>query len=320
MPVVAWVMTSAACAAAAWGISDFLAGLLARRLPIVTILVWSKVAAMLLAVVAAAVWTTPPATGPRLWLGVLAGLVGLPAMGLLYRAMRDGSLAVVAPVAAIAALVPVAWGLLHGDRLSLFATLGIAAGLAGATLASWPVPGTPQRRTQHSANLCALGAALGFGIYFVLLHEAATADQFWSVAYARITEGLAALLFLLTTARRRSPTRKPSEASAATPTSRNSALFTSAPDRAAVHSSRTTRLGLGARSAIPIFIVGATDALADAAFITAAAAALAPAAVVASLYPAVTLMLNRSLLRERLHTVHLYGVLAALFAVACLAR
>ena len=49
-------------------------------------------------------------------------------------------------------------------------------------------------------------------------------------------------------------------------------------------------------------------------------AALAPAAVVASLYPAVTLLLNRTVLRERLHAVHLCGVLAAVFAVACLAR
>nr|WP_255645631.1 hypothetical protein [Actinoplanes polyasparticus] len=78
------------------------------------------------------------------------------------------------------------------------------------------------------------------------------------------------------------------------------------------------RLSLGV--AVSVFLIGATDAVADGAFIAAASASLAPAAVIASLYPAVTLLLNRSLLRERLHTVHLYGVLAALFAVACLAR
>ena len=43
------------------------------------------------------------------------------------------------------------------------------------------------------------------------------------------------------------------------------------------------------------------------------------AALLASLHPAVTVVLNRSLLRERLRTVHLCGVLTALFAVACLA-
>jgi hypothetical protein len=31
-------------------------------------------------------------------------------------------------------------------------------------------------------------------------------------------------------------------------------------------------------------------------------------------------VLNRSFLRERLHTVHLYGVIVAVLSVACLAR
>jgi drug/metabolite transporter (DMT)-like permease len=70
----------------------------------------------------------------------------------------------------------------------------------------------------------------------------------------------------------------------------------------------------------PIVFVGASDVVADGAFIASAASALTPATVVASLYPAVTLLLNRSLLRERLHTVHVCGVVAAVFAVACLAR
>jgi hypothetical protein len=277
---MAWLMTVAAGAAAAWGVSDFLAGALARRTPVLTILIGSQVAAMLLTLPVAAVRGVPPPGDARLWLGVAAGAAGMPAMGLLYRAMRDGSPAVVAPVAAVAALVPVGWGLLHGDRLDVVAGLGVVTGLLGGTMASWPVPGSvAARRGRRSANLCGLGAALGLGVYFVLLHEAGAADEFWALASARITEGLAALAL-------------------------------------AVALGRCDRTLLR----VPIVAVGATDALADAAFIAAAASALTPASVVASLYPAVTLLLNRSLLRERLHAVHLYGVLTALFSVACLAR
>src|SRR3954449_10550955 len=98
---------------------------------------------MLLALLVALVRAVPPVWDARLWLAVPAGLVGLPSMGLLYRAMRDGSPAVVAPVAAVAALVPVGWGLLHGDRLDVVAGLGIATGLLGVTMASWPVPSRP---------------------------------------------------------------------------------------------------------------------------------------------------------------------------------
>jgi len=235
---------------------------------------------MLLALLVVAVRGQPPAWDARLWLGVAAGALGLPSMGLLYRAMRDGSPAVVAPVSAVAALVPVGWGLLHGDRLDVVAGLGVASGLLGVTMAGWPVgvPGAA-RRARRPANLCALGAALGLGGYFLLLHEAGAADEFWALVSARVTEGLAALALALALGRC---------------------------DRALLRA--------------PIVAVGASDAIADAAFIVAAASALTPATVVASLYPAVTLLLNRSLLRERLHTVHFYGVLAALCSVACLAR
>jgi drug/metabolite transporter (DMT)-like permease len=280
---MAWVMTVAAGAAAAWGVSDFLAGALSRRLPLLTVLLGSQIAAMLLALLVAAVRAVPPPSDPRLWLGAAAGVVGLPAMGLLYRAMRDGSPAVVAPIAAVAALVPVGWGLLHGDQLDVISGLGIATGLLGVTMASWPVPDRPgsvtARRARRSANLSGLGAALGLGVYFVLLHEAGEADQFWALGSARIAEGLGALAL---------------------------ALLLGRCDRTLLRT--------------PIVAVGASDALADAAYITAAASALTPATVVASLYPAVTVLLNRSLLRQRLHTLHLYGMLAALFSVACLAK
>lgn len=280
---MAWLIVVAAGAATAWGVSDFLAGTLSRRLPVLTVLIGSTISAMLLALLVAlltvAIRGAPPGDA-RLWLGVAAGVAGLPSMGLLYRAMRDGSPAVVAPVAAVAALVPVGWGLLHGDRLDVVAGLGVATGLLGVTMASWPVGNSDVvRRTRRPASLCALGAALGLGVYFVLLHEAGAADEFWALAAARITEGLGALVLAVALGR----------------------------------CDRTLLRG-------PIVAVGASDALADAAFIAAAASALTPATVVASLYPAVTLLLNRSLLRERLHAVHLYGVLAALFSVACLAR
>jgi drug/metabolite transporter (DMT)-like permease len=289
---VGWVMAAAVGAAAGWGISDFLAGLLGRRMPLLTILIGSNVAAMLLALLAVAVRAVPPIWDARVWPAVIAGLLGLPAMGLLYRAMRDGSPAVVAPVAAVAALVPVGWGLLHGERLGVGAGLGVAAGLAGVTLASWPVPGSEARRTRRLASVYALGAALGLGTYFVLLHEAGTADQLWAITFARITEGVVALLLALTLRRRR--------------------------DRPRLDGPLSGMPGLGLNA--PVLAVGASDVLADAAFVASAAELIAPAAVIASLYPAVTLLLNRSFLRERLHTVHLYGVIAAVLSVACLAR
>ncbi|WP_438862171.1 hypothetical protein [Paractinoplanes aksuensis] len=339
------MLAVAALAAVAWGISDFLAGLLARRLPVLTVLIGSKLAAMGLALAVVAVRGVALPADPRLWLGVAAGLVGLPAMGLLYRAMRDGSLVVVAPVAAGAALVPVGWGLLHGERLGVVAGLGVVVGLFGMTMSSWPVASAGSARAFRSARWCSLGAAVGLGVYFVLLHEAGVVDEIWATALARITGGSLALLVLI--ALRQRQVAVVLKIASAKIAAAKIAIFKIAvshrlprPPRDVGEASRNLgyeaacpqvgfrpqaglrvgakRLGLGV--AVSVVLVGATDALADGAFIVAASAALAPAAVIASLYPAVTLVLNRSLLRERLHTIHLYGVLAALFAVACLAR
>ncbi|BCY12770.1 hypothetical protein [Actinoplanes sp. L3-i22] len=146
-------MALAAVAAGAWGCSDFLAGWCARRFPVRTVLVGSKVTGLVLGLlVLLAVGFT--ADRRLLLITAVAGVLGLPAMGLLYLAMRDGSLAVVAPVAAGAALVPVAWGLTHGEHLGPGGAVGALAALAGITLASWPVtPADPAPTPHHPAPL-----------------------------------------------------------------------------------------------------------------------------------------------------------------------
>lgn len=273
----------AGLAAAAWGSSDFIAGFCARRLPVRSLLIGSKLTGMLLALLHVAGRAEPLPGGVRLLaLSAVAGTIGVPSMGLLYRAMRDGSLTVVAPVAAGAALVPVGWGLLHGERLGAGGVIGATAALTGITLASWPVdhPAGPRRRP---AVWCATGAAAGFGTFFVLLHEAAPDDPYTATAYALISGGLAGLALLAVTGRqalRRVPPRL---------------------------------------SIFPV-VVGVLETAADSAFaLSAAGAAIGAAAIVASLYPAVTVLLNRVVLGERLPAVHLCGVVSALAGVACLA-
>lgn len=276
-----WAFGSAGIAALAWGCSDFLAGMLARRLPVMTVLIWSKIAAAVLALMVVAARGTMPPADPHLLLAVVAGVSGLPAMGLLYRAMRDGSVAVVAPVAAVAALVPVAWGLLHGERFGTLGVVGVGAALIGVTLASWPATGASSNPVRLATTLCALGAALGFGIYFVLLHEASAVDPYWATAVARISGGVGAVILAVARGRRTRPV---------------------------------------VRVPLAVYAVGVLDAVADAAFVAAAGdGAVGLAAMLASLYPAITVLLNTSLLRERLHTVHLCGVVTALLGVACLA-
>ncbi|WP_306209951.1 EamA family transporter [Actinoplanes sp. RD1] len=284
-----WELGVAGLAALAWGGSDFLAGLGARRVSVRTVLIGSKATGAVLAVLYLLARPGPlPHDARTILVAAAAGLVGVPAMALFYLAMRDGPLAIVTPVAAGAALVPVAWGFGHGEHLDALGVAGAVTALAGITLASLPATSTrPRAAATFRATLCAAGAALGFGAYFVLLHEAAPQDPYGATACARITGGLVILLFV---------------------------LLRPAPARPVPADRRWTIWLLPAA-------VGVSDTLADGAFaLSATGGALGTAAILASLYPAVTVALNVTLLREHLPRVHLLGVLSALVAVACLAR
>ncbi|MET7399362.1 EamA family transporter [Dactylosporangium sp. NPDC005572] len=292
-------LTLAALAALGWGSSEFLAGLWSRRLSVLVVLGWSKVTGLLLAgVLVVAHGTALPRDG-RLWWAVLAGLCSTPALGLLYLAMRKGSLAVVAPVAAVAALVPLVWGAIRGERLSVDDAVGIVAVLAGVTLVSWPTGTTRAGASKNGvAMLYAMGAALGFGAFLVLVHHSSAVDPVWSIALARTSSGVLGIGMLIA-AVARDLHRDP--------------FWTGAGVRA-------RRQPVSVAAVVGVVAIGLTDTAGDAAFAFASTIGeLSSVAVLSSLYPAVTVLFGAWILGERLTGPRAWGVLAALAGGAFLA-
>jgi len=282
----AHAVTLAVAASLGWGLADLLAGVWARRLPVRLVLAQSKAAGFAAAVLVVGAAGTAVPRDPRLWWAALAGVVGVPAMGLLYLAIRRGPLAVVAPVAAGAALVPVLWDAVRGARLGAVAGLGVTAALVGITLASLPSRADGRRTGIRAAMPYAILAALGLGLYFVLLHEAGAADPLWATVVARGAGALAAVLVL--------------------------AVPAGAPPAPGLRRGMPLALVVTGVS-----LIGVLDAAADAAFTTAAATGgLGHAAVLSSLYPAVTVVLGVVLLRERVRGVQAVGVVSALAGAA----
>ena len=83
----------------------------------------------------------------------------------------------------------------------------------------------------------------------------------------------------------------------------------------------TRRRAAVARADVPLLVaIGASEAGANAAYAAATrTGSLSIVAVLASLYPAVTVLLARQLHGERLQRVQLAGVTATLLGVACIA-
>jgi drug/metabolite transporter (DMT)-like permease len=157
-----------------------------------------------------------------------------------------------------------------------------ALGFGVALLAVWLLAATGEFRPSRRELTLALLAGVGFGLYFVLIAYASGGGLFWNLSAARLVAGFVLIGLLLVM-------RQP--------------LW---PERPA--------LGLTTAS-------GVADAGGNLFYALAAQISrLDIAAVLASLYPGMTVLLARVVLHEKLTRAQLLGVLAALVAVALIAR
>lgn len=275
-------------ASAMWGTSDFLGGTASRRLPATSVLGGSALVALLGLVPLAAV--TGALTIERSYVvpGVLAGLAGLAALTAFYTALARGTMGVVAPIAALGVVVPVGAGLVSGERPSLLQVVGIVVAVVGVVLASGPELSGTGRGGATPLLLAAL-SAVGFGAVFVLIAEGSDGGGVDAVVMVLLTMRLTSVLVLTTLL-------------------------------VALARSRGWETGVR-RGDLPLLLtIGVFDAGANAAFALASQSDLiSVVAVLASLYPVVTVLLARRFHAERLAGVQLVGVVGALAGVVLLA-
>lgn len=267
-----------------WGSSDFLGGTASRRLPSAAVVLVSQAAALAgLLVVAAALGSYDDPTGYVGW-ALAAAVVGLVALVGFYAALAEGTMGVVAPIAALGVVVPVVVGVAQGDRPSGWQAAGLAVAVIGVVLASGPeVRGQPahSRRASRRPVLLAIAAAVGFGAVIVFVAHGARSSTVMTLLLMRATT-VAILAVLAAGGRVQVP----------------------------VH-----------RTDLPMLVaIGAGDVGANAAFAVASTSGLlAIVAVLSSLYPAVTVLLARIVHDERLQPVQSFGVAAALTGVVLIA-
>ncbi len=266
--------------ALSWGAGDFIAGLVARRIAVLTVLALSQ--AIGLVGVALWVWLArDPFPGViELLPAALAGLAGAIGLGALYRGLAVGAMGIVAPISAASPIVPLSVDAARGVVPGAVQWLGIALVLAGIVTLSREPKGSGQR-IAAGAGL-AVVAALGFGLFFVGLDAGADESVPWAVVAAR---------------------------------SASVALAVSAAVFVTRTSLRPPRALLPALVAIGLFDTGANVLVAYAT--TRGAAGVV--AVLSALYPVVTVVLARLVLEEQLSISRRVGGVVALAGAALVA-
>lgn len=272
-------------AAAIYGAADFLGGTVAKRASTLAAVVATQGAGLVLLLLATPAMLGAHVTATDVLFGAIAGLSGSVGVGLLYRGLAMGPMSVVAPVTAVCAVVvPLIAGLLFGERLTPLAAVGVALAITAVVLLGQVAseadrPDEPPRSAGHVAQAVriALASGVAIGGFFVALGRTEAPAGLWPLAVSR---SVSVSVFLLVAVATQQPWRIPSVA-------------------------------------LPAAIgCGALDMIANGLYLAAVRQGqLSLVATLASLYPASTVLLARYVLGERLGSLQMAGVGAAVVAI-----
>ncbi len=261
------------------GTGDFFGGRATKKTNIVSVLAISHFLGLVIILVLAPLMAEEFKTSD-FFLGVLASSFGLMGLTLLYRGLAKSPMAIVAPITAVAcATLPVGWGLFSGEKLATQQVVGVFVGLLAIFLVSW----TPGKRTSIKGLLIleALIAGFSFGAFFIVIDGTSETTAPWPVVGSRVFSVLAIFLFVII----RKKSIKPEG---------NSAPY--------------------------IIGAGFFDTLANIALLAALnKGLLSLVSILASFYPAVTVLLARLFLKEVMSTSQLIGLALGLTSIGLLA-
>lgn len=270
------VFFALACAVS-YGVSDFAAGLASRRLSSGPVTAVVQFFGLLTAAFSIFLFPGSGPTAAALLWGTASGSGSAVGTLALYRGLAVGRMSVVATVSAvITAVLPVAAGIVLGERLTLAAVIGIVIAIPAIALVSWQPD--PDQTTGPRAGLVeGILAGLGFSFVFIALHQAGAASGSWPVVPGQAVSVAIALPF----------------------------------------ARGARRTGSAIRATLPVMMLaGFLSGSANLLFLASTAfSQLAVVAVVASLYPAVTVLLARFILAEHWSRAQAVGLITAAAAI-----
>lgn len=263
------VVVLALAGAVSYGVADFVGGLVSRRTsPWAVALVASGAGALAVFLVDPFLGSEP-STSDLLW-GAVGGVGAGVGTGFLYRGLAGGRMGVVAPISGVgAALVPVVAALALGERPAALVWLGIAFALPGI----WLVAREPRADSGGATGAGVVDGVLagaGFGAQFAALGQISEEAGLFPLGINQLVAAVVVAVLAIGLRADWLPR-----------------------DRAAYAGVACGVLGLGATGAF---------------MLAAQRGSLTVSSVLASLYPAFTILLAATVLRERILRAQAVGL------------
>ena len=180
-------------AAVTYGAADFVGGRVSRRVDVFTVVFVSQlIGAVPLAVAVPFLAGEPPTTHALVW-GAAAGLAGGTGVLFLYQGLAVGRMSVVAPITGVvAAALPAIFGLATGDDPGAIPLAGVAIALIAVVLVSSAPPPAGEDDVDLDSDVArtggvshALAAGTCFGLFFVFLDRAGEDAGVWPLVGTR---------------------------------------------------------------------------------------------------------------------------------------
>ncbi len=264
--------------ALAYGVSDFAAGVASRRFSAGPVTGASQILGLLAAAVAIVLFPGSGPTDRALEWGALSGVGSALGTLSLFQGLSVGRMSVVATLSAVlTAVIPAIVGVALGDHLGLATGLGLVLAIPAIAMVSWPSEAHEWEAARAGLVYGAL-SGLGFALLFIALDRAGTHAGAWPLIPGQVVSLLLVVPFVVLGWRR---ARRPSRA--------------------------TIWLMVAA---------GAISGTANLLFLAATGhGQLSIVAVLAALYPAVTIVMARLILSERWSRPQVVGLCAAAVAI-----
>ncbi|OZE97540.1 EamA family transporter [Rhodococcus sp. 15-1154-1] len=276
-------------AAVGYGVSDFVGGVASRRVAALRVVIVSYPFSLVIVLIVAPFVGGQISLVPILW-GLASGVAGGLAVWWFYLALASGPMAVVSPLTAVlVAGIPVIVGFAIGERPGALAFVGIALALIAVLLVSKESPddttgevaGGREMKFTPTVAWLTVGSGVTFALAFICLHQIDDGSGLWPLAASRASA--TAVVWCVALA------------------------------------SGHFALPHGSVLKLAAF-VGILDVVANAALLYAyQGGLLSLVSVIASLYPAATVLLAMVMLGERVGRLQQVGMVVALGAVGLIA-
>jgi drug/metabolite transporter (DMT)-like permease len=272
-----------------WGASDFLGGLATRKAHVVMVVAMAHSLSLGLLLLIALAMHSPLPPERFALLGLCAGAFGGVALILYYQALSLGEMGLTTALTGLlTALVPVAYSFLTQGRPKSTQIAGFALAGGAIALIAYAPAGRPRPLALGLASL----SGLGFGVFLVVLKVGSTHGLIWQLIFSRMASATLAVGIVVWVLVR-------------------SALQGSTGQGASWRKQASANRFLWVAGS-----AGVLEATGSLLYMRSASEGrLDVAAVLASLYPVVTIVLAAWVLKERTTSSQAFGMALALGAV-----